>query len=288
MANQHGVNTRQAGTEPKQRNERRDVEGLLQTLGLRATHIVSNPDPNAVPDVFVDVRMGGKPETSHVGIEVTRYFSDATGPKGSLGREMNEFWAKVWNEIRRLSDRASGLSEVYAYVRLNKDELAESLRGEKPNVSPKVLAKEIGECVAERLMIPDWTEWSISTFDDYPLMGEYVQGITITNHCPASWDANVNVGHVGVSPDRLAEAVEKKNEKVKDCGKARFDELWLLIAGASDTVFNHMPQCPGIMDFGNAELIEACKAGPFDKVFFWSSASETWVRQIWPPDGQDG
>jgi len=266
----------------KQKDEKRDVEDFLKTLGRQPVDI----KPGDRPDVIPMLHYTDKPNTRRVGIEHTKYFVDDSQRQGSPGKRLNNFWAAVSQEIEDLRNKSGSLEKIHAYVTLNKQELFNGSRGP----SPKKLAAELFGFVTEAsetvtsdvIVIPDWKEREFHEFNGYACLEKYVTLIRVAKGFSAYWDANVNTAHVGVDPRRLARVVRDKSEKARDYDRDGLDELWLLFAASHDTVFNAMHSCPEQIDFEDAELAAACKISPFDKVFFWSSKPHEWCAQIHP------
>ncbi len=267
-------------TNAKQEYETRIVEGFLTTRGELAIETEAHDKPDVI--VTVQTPDGLK----RVGVEVRVYFNDEVSAEGSEGQRLNAFWGAVQQEIENLKTESGQLLEVHAYVGLKKDRLAQARLGSLV----KELAAEIFGFVLNAsetatssiIIVPDWEERKLSEFAGHPLMQKYVGEVRVRKGFFAFWDANVNAGHVGVSPKRLAKIIAEKGKKATGYNTQGLDELWLLIAAPHDTVFNAMHPFPEQAHLDDQDVLTACSATPFNKVFFWSSPPHEWTRQICP------
>lgn len=223
-----------------------------------------------------------------IGLELRVHFNDESAQQFSGGQRMLMFWQKVQEQIETFKKNHAGLSQIHAYVTLDKTKLAQ----DSLNPLVRKFAEEIVSCVLKEsqtcssniIIIPDWRERTLTDFTDYPIMQEYVREVVITKGFYAFWDANVRACHVGIDYSQLANVVREKNEKARNYERENVDELWLLIAAPHDNVFNAMHAFPDQIDFDAEEILDACAWTPFDKIFFWSSPPHEWHRQIWPKE----
>jgi hypothetical protein len=264
----------------KQEYEKWIVEGFLKTVDERAIEI----EMRDKPDVIVAVQ---EPDgVKRVGIEVRVYFNDETIGEGSVGQQLNRFWASVQEEIETLKTESGRCLRVHAYVGLKKDRLVQiSLMSLVKKLAAEIFGFVVNESETARssvIIVPDWEEREFSEFPGYRLMREYVHEVRVHKGFFAFWDANVNATHVGVSPKRLAEIIREKGSKARDYDTSEADELWLLIAAPHDTVFNAMHAFPEQAHLEDQDVLAACSATPFDRIFFWSSPPHEWAKQIWP------
>jgi hypothetical protein len=264
----------------KQEDEARIVQSFLMTIEERAVDIEARDKPDVI------VSMQGPGGAKRVGIEVRVYYSDEIADKGSVGQQLNRFWAAVQQEIEKLKTESGRLLKIHAYVELKKDRLGQARLG--PLV--KRLAKELFDfvlnasetAISSTIIIADWEERKFSEFTGYRLMQNYVGEVRVRKGFFAFWDANVNASYVGVSPKRLAEIIAGKGRRAEDYATHGLDELWLLIAAPHDTVFNAMHSFPDQAHLDDQVVLAACMGTPFNRIFFWSSPPHEWARQIWP------
>ena len=270
----------------KQEHEKAVVECFFAAMKVPICKIQSSDKPDVIVTTSENSRR-------HIGVELRVHYNDESVHRGSHGQRLLNFWADVQRHVETLKKRHPSLSEIHAYVTLDKHKLSKRSLGSLAQRLAQRFAHELVTFVSQEsqtassdiIIIPDWNERECNQFVGHPLLEEYVREVTIRKDLYARWDANVNPSFVGVNTKTLAEIIKEKNTKARNYNRASLNELWLLIAAPHDSTFNSMHNHPEQVKFHVPEITQACEGTPFDKIFFWSSPPHEWHRQIWPVTG---
>lgn len=262
------------------RNKKRIEVGLVREalahLGLSPSSVCGCSPP--FPDVFVTLGDGRV-----IGVEVTDYYSDATGRRGSRNRAFSSSWMDVQTEIRRQVERYPELQHITGWV------TPQRKRGGPGGGDGKALARELVDFAAEisKEACADELSTQGPPFPTgYPLMNKYVAGLELRPTGAAQlffWACRGFAGGFGLDPDSLTASIRKKEEKAYDWGGA--EERWLLIAAgaAPATVASWV----GIewQEAPKLDSLNLSGTGAFDRVVFFASSCSCWAREVWRAPG---
>jgi hypothetical protein len=238
-------------------------EFLEKNLGLNVIRLLGrNPGPNSHrPDIYAAIeKNGGKVVLE---IELTEYQVDTqfANAGGSPGERLNSFWREVQESLwRRLSKRPV---EVEVLVTLN-----------DPSKVKKVEARGFAEELVRLAREFDFSASrtvSLTAFQPrFPLLAQYVRKLSLkkVGFYSCAWTCtNASAAMVGVIPRHVANLVRKKGNK--NYTWAEKAEKWLLLCASGRSIVGHAGPPPNPVAWQDPELQAACKASPFDRVFFW-------------------
>jgi hypothetical protein len=254
-------------------NEVQLVREALAQLYLSAGSICPAAEPS--PDVFVTLVDG-----SLIGIEVTRYHSDATGGGSSPNHEFASNWLRIQAEIRRHVDRHPCLQHSAGSVTPHHKRTlpgggnADALGCELVDFAVQK-PEEIARAGSKTYRPP---------FPDrYALMNRYVAELTLRPSGAASWACSGLGDWFRLDEDSLTASIRKKQQKTYDWGSA--EERWLLVAAGAAPATVASWVGPQWLEATKLEGLDLSWITAFDRVLFFASSPSCWASEIWRAPG---
>jgi hypothetical protein len=105
---------------------------------------------------------------------------------------------------------------------------------------------------------------------EFPLLARCVETLTLrkVSYHGFHWTCtNASAAVVGLLPERVGDIVRRKGNKPYRW--ARNGEKWLLICASGESVVATAGPPPTPAEWADLDLQAACKASPFDRVYFW-------------------
>ncbi|HEC67172.1 MAG TPA: hypothetical protein ENI23_17990 [bacterium] len=192
----------------KKRIEFSYLDGFLSLLGTVPSRIICGESPDFVVAF----------EQRKIGVEVTDFYSDSEGRKGSQRRAMEENWASLQGMIMGKVKECNELKDTNGLLFFKKQEVPPGrAHGEFTDELIKLSREMINSDCRE-----------IEPGSNYSLLSKYLKRFRLEK-CGfyMTWEWNHNVLSIGVTETMLIKTVESKiltDYKGKD-----IDEVWLLI-----------------------------------------------------------
>jgi hypothetical protein len=244
-------------------------EFLTNALDLTVCRLWGRCPPR--PDSYAVIERDGASVT--VEIESTEYQVDtASGKKGgSPGVRLHSFWRKVQESLcRRLTRKPI---EVDVCVTLK----------DPSKVNPDDshdFAEELVQ-LARGFKFPPAGVAKLEVFlPEYPLLAKYVKQARLkkVGFYSIFWTCtNTLAANVGLIPDLVADHIRtKSNKKYK---WAKNSEKWLLVCASGGSIVGTAGPPPASVRWQDQGLQDACRASPFDRVYFWDRP-HSWSERL--------